>query len=408
MLSFCHLAVLLSLGFAPRVQAVDVERADGSTRAAELATLTPADFGPGGVISIRFRREEPVPAGDGEVATAAGLDGEVTLIGGDRIAGVVRGGAGETLELRLAGTVPLPISIEELDHLVFPTRIPAGRALLHAEFGDRLYVRRGAELDRVDGTFESFGDEGVTFDATELGGSKAFAWSEVAALFVEALEGDVTATEDGTRTPVALDLVDGSRLRGGLATLTDDVCGIELAGGQAIDLPTALVREVTLDDGSIAFLSDLEPVAARAGSVFDDEFGMRWPHEKDRAVSGELLRAGGRTWSRGLGVHAGSLVVWELDGGWQTLRGSVAIDDGVLRLPGGAEASVEFRIWLDQEPGDGEPAWSSGTVRAGGVPLSIDPLDLAGVRTIALEVDPADNLSVGDRANWLRMLLVRG
>lgn len=394
----------------PLTQSVDVERADGTRAKAELTSIEPADFGPAGIVSVRF--DHPFWPRS-ETADERALC-ELTLVGGDRLGGLVRGGVGETLEVELAGGVALPISIEELDRIVFPGRLPSGRALEHAEIGDRLYVLRGAELDRVDGTFEAFGADGVTFDGRELG-SKRFAWEEVAALFVEAL-GDGGAPPDvaAGSVPVAVDLTDGSRLRGALTELGSSACTLELFGRE-LDLPLELVRELWLDDGTVAFLSDLQPVAARPGSIFGDEFGMSWPHRMDRAVSGGPLSAAGRTYLRGIGVHAGSRLRFELDGSWSTLRGSVAVDDSVLRLPAGAEASVEFRIWLDRDPDaepgspdEREPDWRSGTLRAGQIPLAIEGLDLSGVRALTLAVDAAENLSVGDRANWLRMLLVRG
>jgi len=383
-------------------QTVDVERADGTRSQVELSTVAPGDFEPGGLVSLRL----PGASAPESAADVDADDCQVTLIGGDRLTGRVLGGEGETLELELGGVVRLPVGIEELDHLRFPDRVPAGRGLSHAETGDRLYVLRGVELDRVDGAFEAFGSDGVTFYGDELG-SKRYDWAEVAALFVEALGGGDEAAP-ASAPPVAIDLVDGSRLRGGLTGLSEAGCAIRLSRGRTVELPLALVRELWRDDGTIAFLSDLEPAETRAGSVFGDEFGMRWPHRVDRAVSGGLLRSGGRTYARGLGVHAGSRLRWELDGGWSTLRGRVAIDDSVLGLPGAARASVEFRIWVDGTPDEDEPTWRSGPIGAGEVPLAIEGLDLTGARSLTLEVDPAEHYSVGDRANWLRMLLVRG
>ena len=42
--------------------------------------------------------------------------------------------------------------------------------------------------------------------------------------------------------------------------------------------------EVALDDGSIAYLSGLEPTAVDGGRPFGDDLGMHWPPRMDRCV----------------------------------------------------------------------------------------------------------------------------
>jgi hypothetical protein len=127
---------------------------------------------------------------------------------------------------------------------------------------------------------------------------------------------------------------------------------------------------------------------------------MSWPVRRDRSTTGGPLRAGGRVWSRGLGVHAPSRVEYSLGGSWRGLRGSVAVDDEVVHLP--ARGSVRFRIH-----GDGELLWESAVLRGGDPPVAFPELDLAGVQTLLLEVDMAEELHAGDRADWLRLILVR-
>jgi alpha-galactosidase len=146
----------------------------------------------------------------------------------------------------------------------------------------------------------------------------------------------------------------------------------------------------------------LAPSRAVEGWPSGDDLGMKWSYQIDRAVTGGALRAGGRAWRRGIGVHAPSRLEWTLDGAWSALRGSVAIDDSVLLL--GSRGSVQFRVYVD---GHTEPAWSSGRVQGGGSPIEIPALALKGVHQLALEVDMDDKLYVADRADWLRLRLVR-
>lgn len=368
-------------------------------------------LGPAGALSLRFPALPKPQTGASAATTAA-----VEFVGGDRVVGRVVGGRGEILELELAGNVPLPVAVEDLASFAFPARVPTGRSLEPADSEDRLYWLRASGLDVVGGTFEEFTTTGVRFFSRELEAVEEFPWAEVAALYLELFEESEAVEEpaDSELPGVSLDLIDGSRLRGRLTELGPDGCLIELRGGQLVALSIDVLVEIARDDGELVYLSELRPSAASEASLFGDDIGLRWPYRLDRSTSGAALVAGGVYYTRGIGVHAPSVLTWELDGGWRELRGSVAIDDEVLGLPGRDDASVEFRVWLDGalEAG-GQPAWSSGVLRAGD---AVEPLggsgfpsglSLDGVRSLTLEVDMADKLFVCDRADWLRVRLVR-
>jgi len=326
---------------------------------------------------------------------------EVRVGGGDVLRGRVAGGSGERLSLELLGGVVLPVPVDDLRSVVFPARVPVGggEALGGPTEGDRLYRRSGRSLDPIDGTLTGFSGEGVGFESVI--GRRTFPWSEVAALFVEALGEPDAAPPDGT--PVSVDLVDGGRLRGTLARLDGRTCRITLAGGLELDLDLANVLEVAVADGSLVALSELPPASeVGRGAPFGDELGMIWPHRMDRAVDGGPLVSGGRSYSRGIGTHAPTAVTWRLDGSYVELRGLIGIDDAVLRNPEGARGSVVFRVRAD-----GETLWESPVVRGGEAPRPLPPVSLEGVRELVLEADPAGGFA-GDRADWLRMVLRRG
>jgi hypothetical protein len=322
---------------------------------------------------------------------------EVLLSDGDRLRGRVSGGNDEMLELWVADSFTLSIPIEHMRGLVFHARLPVeGVAGLSAPAeGDRLYRRIGENLDRIDGAVEQFDDGGVTF--VSVLGTKEFPWAEIGAVFVESF-GDPEPQSEGI--PVVCDLVDGGRLRGRLESLDRRGCRLHVSGSGEVALPLSALAEVSLDDGTIAFVSDLEPSSSQEGSPFGDELGMTWPHRMDQSVGGGPLVANGRVVPRGIGVHAPSRLTFVVDGQWDELRGSVVIDDDVLRLP--ARGSVIFRIHVD-----GELAWESGVVRGGMPPSTIPPVTVRGAREFTLECDMAGDMHVADRADWLRMVLVK-
>ena len=373
-----------------------LEAHDGRVEPRPLEGFSVTHPGEAQAALVRF---EGVAEGTG--AAPVGDAAEVILLGGDRLRGRIAGGRGETLQLELAGGVVLPISIDALASLSVPARIPTGSSATveAAAEGDVLYRRTGAGLNRITGAVEEFSEDGLAFHSVL--GSRTFAWDEVAALFVEAFGEPETTPND--RRAVSVDLRDGSRVRGRCVRIDSTGCLLRLTGGEEVLLPVASLAEVSVDDGSLAFLSALEPAEVEEGSPFGDELGMTWPHRMDRSVTGQPLVAAGQLYTRGIGVHAPSRLTWRLDGdgpGWRELRGSCALSDEVERLP--ARGSVVFRILIN-----GEPRWESGVVRGGDAPLAIPPLSLEGARELTLVVDMATDLHVGDRANWLRMLVVR-
>jgi hypothetical protein len=373
-----------------------VEARDGTVTERRLVDFETADLRDVGAAWVRF--------GDARPPDPAQADSpvRVELVGGDVLRGRVAGGGGEELSLELLGEVRVPVSIEVMRSLVFPDRLPlAGLSALEApDEGDRLYRRIADNLDRIDGAVESFESEGIRFDS--ILGSRLFTWDEVGALFVETFVDDPTGGGDaGGR--VVCDLVDGSRVRGTLEKLDRTGCRLVVAGGKALVLPISILSEVSLDDGTIAFLSDLVPDATGdgvEGSPFGDDLGATWPHQMDRSVMGSPLVAGGRTYNRGIGVHAPSRLTFDLGGSWDELRGMVAVDDEVLRLP--ERGSVVFRIHVD-----GSLAWESKVVRGGAAPVRIPPVELNGAEELVLECDMSVDFAVADRADWLRVVLVR-
>jgi hypothetical protein len=353
-------------------------------------------------LSIRDLRELPAALVGFEgfpAPESLGSDAvEVSLVGGDRLVAKLGAGEGERLALELAGGARLSLHVDRLEGLVSVGLAADQRAALERpREGDRLYWRRPEGIDRVDGTLEGFGSEGVRFAGPIS--KRSFAWSEVAALFIETLgAGEI---QRGEGAPVVIDLTDGGRLHAALVRLDVSGAQISVAPGSEILLPPGAIEEVAVDDGTLAFLSDLAPSAAEEGSPFGDDLGMRWPHRVDRCVTGTELVVAGETWRRGIGVHAPSRLVWELDGGWKELRGSFAIDDSVLQLSYHGSVKATIRV-------DGEIRWESGLVRGGGAPLALPRIPLSGARELALEVEMAENHYVADRADWLRLILVRG
>lgn len=330
--------------------------------------------------------------GNAAVLPDAGF--RVRLLSGDTVHGTVADGDEAVLGLRVRGGAEVALPIEAVRELrAVDLRDQVG--LDAPEAGDRLWRRVGEAFDRVDGLLVAFGPAGVTFEG-QLG-EREYPWSEVGALWVEPLGG--APTFDAGARAVAVDLVDGSRLRGGFERLENGKLFLDVGEEDALVFDTAGLLEVNLDDARLTFVSELEFERVGPPGLFGDDLGLQVPPVRDRAVVGTPLMARGTAFARGVGVHAPSRLRLDWTQGG-TLRGAVAIDDSVQRLA--VDGAVVFRIHLD-----GELAFESKELTVNSPLVPLPTLDLTGKRTLELEVDAASGSVMGDRANWLDLCITR-
>jgi len=121
-------------------------------------------------------------------------------------------------------------------------------------------------------------------------------------------------------------------------------------------------------------------------SQVDQGFGKP---QVDRSVDGHPLTIGGRQFEHGLGTHSPGVFVIDLNGGSSRFSTWVGIDDEV-----GKRGSAEFQVVAD-----GKLLWSSGVLRGGEAPKTIN-LDVTGVHQLALLVDDAGDGYEYDHADW--------
>ena len=337
-------------------------------------------------------RPEPVPSADGDRV-------QVRMRAGQSVLGHVAAAESEALSIELLPGTITRIPIDEIVSVAFPARVPHGGSVSvePPESGDRIFIERGAGIDRIDGLLVEFQQEGVQFEGRL--GQRLYPWRDVAALFVESLERPESAPEDSAGARIVVDIFGGGRLRGHFLRLAGSRLEFRREGGAEISLPVEAIQTVILDDGSFQFLSDMPPADAGPVSPHGDELGMVWPHRVDRAVDGGPLQAGGRRWSRGIGVHAPSKLSWTLEPKWKEFRALAAVDDSVLSL--GSRGSVVFRVLVD-----GQERFRSGLVHGGNPPLAITGIDLSNARELVLEVLDGEDLWIADRADWLQVILL--
>ncbi|MDB4776624.1 NPCBM/NEW2 domain-containing protein [Akkermansiaceae bacterium] len=96
-----------------------------------------------------------------------------------------------------------------------------------------------------------------------------------------------------------------------------------------------------------------------------------------------LLEAGGEVFSTGIYGHAPANHRYNLGRRWKTLRGKAGMATG-------KQGAVRFDI-----KGDGKTLWKSKVIKAGG--LVNYSIDVSGVKTLELVVDPSND---GNRSDW--------
>lgn len=144
-------------------------------------------------------------------------------------------------------------------------------------------------------------------------------------------------------------------------------------------------------DGPVAYLSDRPWVSASSG----------WRTVlKDLAVSGNPLRIDGTAYAKGLGTHANSEIVYDLEPADATFHAVVGIDDVQRTSP---NSSVVFQVIAD-----GVVMYDSGLMRAMpySPPQQID-LDVLGVERLVLKVTDGGNTNNSDHADWGDAKIVR-
>lgn len=197
-------------------------------------------------------------------------------------------------------------------------------------------------------------------------------------------------------------LRDGSMLRGVIKAWSDGKITLEhKVLRRDITLEENNLISVTMKNGRYVYLSDLEfaePPEERPyylpGDFKYEEYLFKV--RRDHAQGGGAISLRGKTYAKGLGVHAISRLQFDLNRGYSRFIADIGVDDTAGDL-----ASVEFKVYAD-----GKLVYESGILRRSTDARTID-VEVLNARRITLEVTAADNADIQDRANWANAKVVR-
>lgn len=115
---------------------------------------------------------------------------------------------------------------------------------------------------------------------------------------------------------------------------------------------------------------------------------------KDTDRDGDSLDMNGQTYTKGIGTHANSTIIYNLNGQYTRFMSDIGVDDDV-----DANGTLVFKVY-----GDDVLKYESGTMTGSSSTQSID-LDITNVQVLKLEVtDAGDNIHY-DHANWANAVL---
>jgi hypothetical protein len=191
-------------------------------------------------------------------------------------------------------------------------------------------------------------------------------------------------------------LADGTRLSVLSPSLAKGaaVLAFKTLFGTPVDVPVKHIIALDVRQGAAVYLSDL-----KARKFEHTPFvGTSWPLVLDGSVAGGELRLAGSTFDKGLGMHAQSRVVYDLDGQYRWLEALVGLDP-----EHGKKGRVHIRVLVDGKEKD--IGWKKELTASDG-PLAIR-VDVAKGRELTLEVLFGSLGDVQAHVNWADARLVK-
>lgn len=153
------------------------------------------------------------------------------------------------------------------------------------------------------------------------------------------------------------------------------------------------IARVQTIGGRVQYLSQLEPTKVNEKTIV----APPQPFRMDASCQGDALRIGTKRYPWGIGVHADSELSFAVDGRFNEFRADVG-----LAASENKRGSVVFIV-----EGDGREIYRSKVVTH----AEQDPIEvkapIKGVKSLTLKVQHADNLDLGDAANWCAARVLR-
>jgi hypothetical protein len=310
---------------------------------------------------------------------------------GGRIAGKLQKWTeqGATIEFTIGGqtatqTIPTTMIREVLAKEIATQATPLDRSQISTE-ADTVYAKvEGGATQTVAGTVKGVEGESLLFEFQ--GKPRKINLSRVLAII---RHGDDEPQND----PYAvIELRGGQRVPGKVQSLAEGRAVIETLWKEKLELPRGTLMELSVRNGRVTSLTELEPAAAEYVPYLD----RRLPHTVNESLNGQALQIGDAKFDRGLCTHSRTLLTYDLGPGYARLRTRVGLQKG-----DGDRGNVVVRVLSD-----GAVLFEKQL--NGGLPPQDVDVDTSGKKSLTLEVDFGDEMDIGDHVVWGDPVLVRG
>jgi len=312
----------------------------------------------------------------------------VELIGGGRLLGTAVAIKNQTCQLRCAEAEPLSLPVEWITAIRFQpeAKLPAVEAALKEpkRDADRVFVQAGEALQAVDGLIEELDEQQLSFE-----------WKgkirQVPRAGLRAVVLAVVGDPAKRNTSAVIATQGGTSVSGRIVSLANSKLSVEIAPKVNAVFDWQEVSSIKLRSSRLAYLSDLDPVEALDQPIVT----LTMPWQRDRSVSGKPLSMSGRVYDKGLGVHARSLLRYDIGGRFDEFAAMIGLD---AAAEGRGDCVFVVRA-------DGRELLRQ-RVRGQDAPREIK-LDVRGARQLTLLVEPGEDLDLADHANWSNAKLLK-
>ncbi len=249
---------------------------------------------------------------------------------------------------------------------------------------DVLITHSGGEVAAIRGSVTALGPKGgrVLIGKTQ----RPFSLDRISGIvFAEGLG-------DPTRWLAHVTLTDGTELAGRLTGGDSIALRFQTPFEIEIEVPVKRIKRVRFDSERIVYLSDLNPSRSEANGLLH----LPMPARFDRSASNRPLSIEGRRYDKGIGVHAHSLLSYDVQGAYESIAATVGIDDAVR-----PRGSVVFKL-----EGDGRLLFDSNVI-TGSDPARSFTADLRGINKLELVVEYATDMDLSDHADWADIRLIK-
>jgi hypothetical protein len=197
-------------------------------------------------------------------------------------------------------------------------------------------AKEGTKLNPLEGTFGDADDKGEKIAFELSSGKTSVPLTRIHGLYFQ-------RGVDAGAAPVICKLFDTGRnvVFATSVTLDETAYTVATPAGVKIVFSRPAVARLDFSKGKLTFLSDVPPSKLKVtlkgvtGEVVDPlhpskDLDTIDPVCRDRNLDGRPLRLGGTAYPKGLAIHAGTELVFDLAGEYREFKAMVGVDDSVL------------------------------------------------------------------------------